>query len=329
MRQIHCLCRKPRCHFSSNDKSAIRRHFYNLKKTCPATKNDIELTDEIKNYILNNRIYKIPKQTYVQNIINNNINNYNQINNLIANMDNLDKVNKFIKYKNIELTDLEESMNDNFHNKVYKLKHNKYKDFQLNLQNIMEIFDEITTINDINKLNILYDDILNKIKIFCDGEWNSFLIDNGIKDIIHKIQSYYLDIYECYIIRKIINEINLRYISELNETLNEYYKFLAWFDITPYVYEKNNNKIMFNSDNDKYFENSNDYSISDEFYNKYTIIATKLNKYDINKVKKGIEMIIKKNSKSFIIDLNKKILNSFNDDESFKTQFINELIQLK
>jgi len=52
------LC--PRCHFSSNDKSAIRRHFYNLQKVCPATKNDIELTDEIKNYILNNRIYKIP-----------------------------------------------------------------------------------------------------------------------------------------------------------------------------------------------------------------------------------------------------------------------------
>ena len=44
----------------------------------------------------------------------------------------------------------------------------------------MEIIDEITTINDISQLNILYDDILNKIKIFCEGEWKSLLFEIGI-----------------------------------------------------------------------------------------------------------------------------------------------------
>ena len=46
-----------RCGFNTKIKNDIRRHFYNLKKICPAIKNNIELTDEIKEYILNNRIY--------------------------------------------------------------------------------------------------------------------------------------------------------------------------------------------------------------------------------------------------------------------------------
>jgi hypothetical protein len=38
-------------------------HFYNVKKTCCATYSDIELTDEVKQYILDNRIYK-PKKSF-------------------------------------------------------------------------------------------------------------------------------------------------------------------------------------------------------------------------------------------------------------------------
>jgi hypothetical protein len=52
-----------RCGFTSKDKYCIRRHLYDRIKDCPATENDIELTEEIKIYILNNRIYNIPKPT--------------------------------------------------------------------------------------------------------------------------------------------------------------------------------------------------------------------------------------------------------------------------
>ena len=44
------------------------------------------------------------------------------------------------------------------------------------------------------------------------------------------------------------------------------------------------------------------------------------------KVKKGIENIIKKNTKSFIIELNKKYLESLQNDEEFKKDFIKSLI---
>lgn len=57
-----------RCGFNTKIKNDIRRHFYNLKKKCPAIKNNIELTDEIKEYILNNRIYFIPKVEKKKNL---------------------------------------------------------------------------------------------------------------------------------------------------------------------------------------------------------------------------------------------------------------------
>ena len=52
----------------------------------------------------------------------------------------------------------------------------------------------------------------------------------------------------------------------------------------------------------------------------------KINKTEQAKVKKGIESIIKKNTKSFIIELNKQFLESFKNDEDHKNDFIKSLI---
>ena len=241
-------------------------------------------------------------------------------------MISVDKINKYIKYKNIELNDIDETLTKTFKEKTDKLKNNKFKNFHLNLESIINIIDEITTINDINKLNIFYDNIINKIKIFCDDEWCSFLIDFGIKNIVDKIQYAYLNSYECYIIRKLINENNYKSKIELQEILEEYYKFLAWFDIQPYIYKKNNNTILYNDTDDKYYESDDNYSIYDNYYKIYNDILSKINKIEQSKVKKGIESIIKKNTKSFIIELNKKFLESFKNDDEFKNDFVKSLI---
>jgi hypothetical protein len=39
------------------DKSAMKKHLHDLKKTCPGVVNTIILTDEIKSHILANRVY--------------------------------------------------------------------------------------------------------------------------------------------------------------------------------------------------------------------------------------------------------------------------------
>lgn len=52
----------PRCAFTTHKKSNIQNHFYKRKNPCPATEHDIELTDEIKQHVVKNHIYKIPVQ---------------------------------------------------------------------------------------------------------------------------------------------------------------------------------------------------------------------------------------------------------------------------
>ena len=50
-----------RCGYDTKLKNDMRNHFYTRKKKCPPAYNNIELTDEIKAFILDNRIYVIPK----------------------------------------------------------------------------------------------------------------------------------------------------------------------------------------------------------------------------------------------------------------------------
>ena len=58
-----------RCGYTTIEKSYMRRHLFSLKKVCASKKTDIELTDDIKNNILINKIYKIAKEEKSKKII--------------------------------------------------------------------------------------------------------------------------------------------------------------------------------------------------------------------------------------------------------------------
>lgn len=50
-----------RCGYATKEKYRMNDHFFKKKKVCPPIKCDIDLTDEIKNKILVDRIYRLPK----------------------------------------------------------------------------------------------------------------------------------------------------------------------------------------------------------------------------------------------------------------------------
>lgn len=54
----------PRCGYSYNHKGSMQRHLYNLSRPCPNLSNDILLTDEIKQSVLANRIYRPPNSAF-------------------------------------------------------------------------------------------------------------------------------------------------------------------------------------------------------------------------------------------------------------------------
>lgn len=50
----------PRCGYCTPFKNDMRKHMYRKLKVCPAALKDIEMTDEIKGYVLDNRVYRVP-----------------------------------------------------------------------------------------------------------------------------------------------------------------------------------------------------------------------------------------------------------------------------
>lgn len=328
----HYQC--PRCGYNVDKKYCMRRHLYRTKNICPAITENINLTDEIKEYVLANRIYKPLQDIPKHNFINATINNYNTINNFIANMDVIEKLMKYTGHKNIEILDFEDKVDLYYHRHVKKLETSLEKtNVQLNLHDMYDIIDAMSDICDgeIRNFNIIYDEKLNKLKYFSCGEWKTYLLESGIKELLETIQKCYLDSYECYLIRKINKETSPYNKSSLRELLLDYYRFIACFEITPFVYEKNDYQILYNSDDPKYHETIQPsclekYVISDEYNNLYNESKSENTVSDVNKQRKAVKDIIKRNTKSNIVELNKKMLSLFQMDEEFKASIISNII---
>ena len=141
-------------------------------------------------------------------------------------------------------------------------------------------------------------------------------------EIIGGIQDNYLDYYECYLIRKLYDDnIYPREKENIKEHLNEYYKFIGCFGLTPYINNKTNDNILksieFNINN-----NFNDYTISDTYMKFFHKICDNTTISESNRIRKDVFEIIRRNSKQNLEELNKKVAALFNMDEVFKNQLI-------
>lgn len=312
----------PRCGYSTDRKDALKRHFFDKVKTCPAVKLDIELTDDIKHYVLLNRRYHVPNASNPLKVVNNTINNYNQINNFVANMDVIEKLTKYIEYKNIDIVDFEDKVDYRYKRNVTKLENGSLKvNYQLKISDLFDIIDAVSKLcHGMEDFNIMYDERLNKLKIFSFGEWKTLLVDSGIKEMIETIQTCYLNAYECYLIRKMkCPEQSAYQKTVFREHLCEYYKFLICFGIYPYIDRKTDAEIM---GIESY---GTSYAIEEEYKPLYNRIKEKTNQQELNKTKKDVKEIIKKNTKSNILDLNKKVVELFQMDEHFKTDLLSRI----
>lgn len=281
------------CGYETHHKSSMWNHFYRKKKPCPKSQRDIDLTEDIKDYILQNRVYHIPippppvVQQIINNTINQQINNYNQINNFVSDLD---------------ATHFEDGTEERFSNHVDKLEGNKV------------VFDDVTTIKDnAENFNIYYDEIPNKLNIFCNGKWKSFLLDVGIKRMIGIIQGYYLDAYECYMIRK-----HTTTSPHIKDRIEEYYKFIACFGVWPFVHCRSNGEIL-SGEEDACFD------LSDTWYNVYSRVKDRVTMTECTRIKKQVIEIVKRNTKSNIMDLNKMIMDMLHVDQDFKNTIIDKL----
>lgn len=326
-----------RCGYTTERKENMRKHFTKLKKDCPAIKNDLALTDEIKDHILKNRVYHIPSPIIQQqNIINQTINNYNTIHNYIASIPAIEKITKYIDYKQINLLDFEQTIEDNFSTKAKRLLESncqKYS-FSLDINDILQLIDKVSKItsdDDFEYMNIIYDNKHDRFNIYEEGDWKEWLKSIGLNKIIHYFKEYYLDSYEIYLIRRNKNQdIPIYNRSQSMQSLIEYYKFIGVFDIEPYIKGKSNNKVLYNPDQEQFnisYEpvEIEQFTLEDEFYPIYSKTRDNITKSEMNDIKKTILDVIKRNSNKTIEHLNKKVIELFNMDEQFQSIIINKL----
>ena len=324
----------PCCGYSTPRKGNMRTHLYMSKVPCPQTKNILTLTDEIKEHILQNRIYIIQKTTEKvqdpQKTINQTINNYNCMQNFIANMDVLEKLTKYTEHNKIEIVDFEDKIGETYMLTSKKLDEDKFKyGYQLKTENFMEIVDNISSTldNKIEYFNIVYDGKINKLKLYERGTWKHFLIEQGVKQILNITKDYFLDSYECFLMRKIKkHQISVFDVQKSKELLIEYYKFIACFEIDPFCKDHYDSEILGHDDSegkqDSGLETEYTYTYNEEFYPYYIKALDKLTQSQSMKIKKEVVDIVKRNTTQNINELNKKVLSLIQMDEEFKKNFM-------
>lgn len=302
----------PSCGYETDHKNFMKNHLYNLKKPCPKIINDIDLTEDVKLFVLTNRKWLIKKpdaivtQTgstlqIIQSITQQNI----CVNNFIANMDTMEKLSKYISYTDKNMISYEERIENKYKRNVYKLENDKFKyGYELDREDLMNIMDEISQVSmeNIEDMNIIYDDSGKRLRLY-DGEWKSLRCKCAIKELLNAVKSYYLDAYEVYLIRKLRNTIVSLYDKQrITEMLNEYYKFLSCNEVYPYV--KDCSEL--------------DEDTRDEYYSKYRKIFDGITNGERTRTYKEVSDIVVRNAKQNLSELNKKIASLFKMDEEFK-----------
>lgn len=301
----------PACGYETERRNFMKNHLYNLKKPCPKTANDIDLTDDIKEYVLLNRKWHQKKPEMVVGTsspyqIINNINQQNIcVNNYIAAMDAIEKLNKYMNYTEKNLITYEERIENKYKTDVYKLENDKFKyGYELDRDALMNIMDEISQVSleNIEDMNIIYDDGGKRLKLY-DGEWRSLRCKCAIKELLNAVKAVYLDKYELYLIKKIKNITKSSFdYQKLQEQLTEYYRFIACNDVYPCVKET--------SDLEE--------DVKEEYYNKYRKIYDGVTNGEKMRTNKEVSDIVTRNAKQNLNDLNKKLANLFKMDEEFK-----------
>lgn len=280
------------------------------------------LTDEIKEIILANRLYHIPKRPKAKSpntIINQTVNNYNQMNNFLnTNMPVMERLNHYLNHKNVDMVDFIDKVEDAYGSEIQTM--NDDTD-QVNLDSS----DILTMINALCKssdkscedMNIVYDECANNINIYNDGRWKETGVEKGLVHIIELLKEAYLDKYECHLLRRIYQG-PLRNRKEAEEILFEYYQFIACFGLVPYIREKSDDDILNNG-------RRRSYDVEERYTETFNAIKDKLTRGEKTLLRNKVHRILKNAAKNNIKELNRRIMDLCGVDEEFKTKVMDNI----
>jgi len=315
--------------YDTMQKTGMSRHFYKKKKTCPATRKDIELTDEVKEYVLNNRLYTPQVVTPPAPVtINQTINNIQTMNNFIAGLDPLTKIKHLTEHRDIEVLDFESKVENQYKRDVKKLMNDSYRGNVMYDENqFIDMVSNITESKEVEDMSVVYDSKTDRMHFAVGGnDWEHKRPQQSITFLLETLVNYHLLYYEIYLIRKIHTESSFNRV-QLKECLEKYYRFIACFGIKPNVHGKNDTQVLYNEDDERYNDriqrgSIEDHRLVDEFHTLYLRILDSITEKDQREMTKEVLDIVKRNHKINIAELNKMILDVIRVDEGFRMKLV-------
>lgn len=321
----------PRCYYTTQYSTSMHNHLYGRKKICPSEKEDVTLTDEIKETIMLKRIYHppplqpqqpLPQQPQVAQSVNINqhINTYhnvgNYINTMCYHLSDADRLSKFVVYNEKELISLDDNIETKYKKKVKMLNDDSFLDsFRMKKNDLFESVRSISTIDDsetYTDMNVLFNTTEKTLYILDDDlTWVDMRFEDGVRLIVEKLQYNYLDSYEKYLIKK-LQSCNGFTHQQFKEDLKEYYSFIISFDLEPCC-KKRDDEVLDNN----YMRT---YTMSEQIYPLYKEVEKTIKKTEITEIRKTIYDIIKKNCFKNLKAFYMKLYNLICKDENFKSE---------
>ena len=287
----------------------MNKHF-KRKRVC-ANINDLVLTDEIKQIILQDHVYHKPKQPkkIIQNITNNNNNNILNYN-VMSTMNPEQQIDTLMEHLKKEMPGLSDTK--------YFARRRKYllthKDDKPNdSRTIDDLFKEILDFLEsfLEEDNIIYNCFIkhNLLHIYNDDEWEKRTIPKGMTEFIKIMKIIIFDAYEVCLIRQMTN---WKLSQQARDALREYYSFIHSFNVRPtFMEERNNdNKLLYNKNEPEYDNESySSYEIIDQLNEIWKTIETDMKDYKKNKTTTQLKQIISHHTDQTMKELDKNINN--------------------
>ena len=244
--------------------------------------------------------------------------------NMVIQMPPAERLVNLLHYRNEKMLDFDNYLYDKYEPINEKLERNHYKyGYHISQPDILNVIDCVTGIDQshsFSSMNVIYDVKTDKLGIYRVPNWEYYLFDSGLSEIVRTIKSNHLDMYEQHLIKKLtLDHINL---VELRDRIEEYYRFITCFDLPPFVKYKNDQEILGTSN----YNENDQYSLESHYMNIYKEQDSKITRSDIQQTRRNVAKIVKQNSKSNLEALNREIMNLIKVDEDFRSKFSEKLL---